>query len=230
MFKGIDAVELKEDFKMRFRNVSRIMDCVGCDKCRLWGKIQTQGYGTALKVLFEFDENKGIDENPPLRRTELVALVNTLDKLSTSIMAVGKFQQMWEARHLQEKEDQDEADGIHAHNNPEHDHDEHMAVMDAVWDEVELVWEAMKFIVMSWFQLPGHMYVLHPPSENPRYLLIYTGSYSFEIIKHEVAHLWRVYYHKQQDAIRQLDWWTMRPVDIRAIRDEKKGGRIKDEL
>jgi ERO1-like protein beta len=32
------------------------MDCVGCDKCRLWGKIQTTGLGTALKILFEMDE------------------------------------------------------------------------------------------------------------------------------------------------------------------------------
>ena len=28
------------------------MDCVGCDKCRLWGKVQTHGMGTALKILF----------------------------------------------------------------------------------------------------------------------------------------------------------------------------------
>jgi hypothetical protein len=47
---------LKEEFKQHFRNVSRIMDCVGCDKCRLWGKVQTTGLGTALKVLFELDE------------------------------------------------------------------------------------------------------------------------------------------------------------------------------
>lgn len=32
------------------------MDCVGCDKCRLWGKVQTSGLGTALKILFELDE------------------------------------------------------------------------------------------------------------------------------------------------------------------------------
>ena len=32
------------------------MDCVGCDKCRLWGKVQTTGLATALKVLFELDE------------------------------------------------------------------------------------------------------------------------------------------------------------------------------
>jgi ERO1-like protein beta len=47
---------LKEEFKTHFRNVSRIMDCVGCDKCRLWGKVQTTGIATALKVLFELDE------------------------------------------------------------------------------------------------------------------------------------------------------------------------------
>lgn len=47
---------LKEQFKDHFRNVTRIMDCVGCDKCRLWGKVQTTGIATALKVLFELDE------------------------------------------------------------------------------------------------------------------------------------------------------------------------------
>jgi phosphoribosylaminoimidazole-succinocarboxamide synthase len=36
--------------------VSRIMDCVGCDKCRLWGKLQISGLGTALKVLFSYDD------------------------------------------------------------------------------------------------------------------------------------------------------------------------------
>jgi hypothetical protein len=47
---------LKDQFKTHFRNVSRIMDCVGCDKCRLWGKLQVSGFGTALKILFELDE------------------------------------------------------------------------------------------------------------------------------------------------------------------------------
>ena len=47
---------LKDEFKTHFRNVTRIMDCVGCDKCRLWGKVQTSGIGTALKILFEFED------------------------------------------------------------------------------------------------------------------------------------------------------------------------------
>lgn len=34
---------------------SAIMDCVGCEKCRLWGKLQVLGLGTALKILFTVD-------------------------------------------------------------------------------------------------------------------------------------------------------------------------------
>ncbi|KAE8140977.1 endoplasmic reticulum Oxidoreductin 1-domain-containing protein [Aspergillus pseudotamarii] len=90
MFQDPSAIGLKEDFRNRFRNVSRLMDCVGCDKCRLWGKLQVNGYGTALKVLFEYDETKN-GENPPLRRTELVALVNTLGRISHSVAAIKSF-------------------------------------------------------------------------------------------------------------------------------------------
>lgn len=93
MFQDPDTVALKEDFRNRFRNVSRIMDCVGCDKCRLWGKLQTNGYGTALKILFEFDEYDSSND-PPLRRTELVALINTMDRLSHSLMAIKEFRHL----------------------------------------------------------------------------------------------------------------------------------------
>lgn len=37
---------LKEEFRQHFRNVTRIMDCVGCDKCKLWGKLQVSGGDT----------------------------------------------------------------------------------------------------------------------------------------------------------------------------------------
>lgn len=40
MFNGTAAAQLKADFREKFRNISKIMDCVGCDKCRLWGKLQ----------------------------------------------------------------------------------------------------------------------------------------------------------------------------------------------
>jgi ERO1-like protein beta len=97
MFQDPDTISLKEDFRQRFRNVSRVMDCVGCDKCRLWGKVQTNGYGTALKVLFEFDEHDS-SKDPPLRRTELVALINTMDRLSHSLSSIKEFRRMIDER------------------------------------------------------------------------------------------------------------------------------------
>lgn len=36
-------------------NCSALMDCVGCEKCRLWGKLQVLGLDTALKILFSVD-------------------------------------------------------------------------------------------------------------------------------------------------------------------------------
>lgn len=40
---GGQGKKLKNQFRDHFRNVTRIMDCVGCEKCRLWGKVQTTG-------------------------------------------------------------------------------------------------------------------------------------------------------------------------------------------
>ena len=59
------------------------MDCVGCEKCRLWGKLQITGLGTALKILFSY-------QNPTqvrLSRSELVALMNVFHRLSESVEA-----------------------------------------------------------------------------------------------------------------------------------------------
>jgi ERO1-like protein beta len=89
MFKNGEGPSLKEDFRNRFRNVSRLMDCVGCDKCRLWGKLQTAGYGAALKVLFEFDND--VTDIPALKRTELVALFNTYARISHSLAVLDNF-------------------------------------------------------------------------------------------------------------------------------------------
>jgi hypothetical protein len=96
-FTGKDAPILMDQFKSHFRNVSRIMDCVGCDKCRLWGKLQVTGIGTALKILFALDD-KDIDPkvNPDLlQRSEVVALFNALHRLSESLTAVDDFRQMY---------------------------------------------------------------------------------------------------------------------------------------
>ncbi|KAG8014495.1 ERO1-like protein beta [Nibea albiflora] len=83
MFAGhkIEAKTLKEEFRLHFKNISKIMDCVGCSKCRLWGKLQTQGLGTALKILFSEKEIQKLPEHSPskgfqLTRQEIVALLN----------------------------------------------------------------------------------------------------------------------------------------------------------
>ncbi|XP_043367346.1 ERO1-like protein beta isoform X4 [Dermochelys coriacea] len=90
------AKSLKEEFRLHFKNISRIMDCVGCDKCRLWGKLQTQGLGTALKILFSEKEIQNLPENSPskgfqLTRQEIVALLNAFGRLSTSIKELQNF-------------------------------------------------------------------------------------------------------------------------------------------
>lgn len=92
------------------------MDCVGCDKCKLWGKLQvsllfkmylpnsvniclfsifyfqTQGLGTALKILYSEKLNqateRGLWDKPHieaeplfrLTRTEIVALFNAFGR------------------------------------------------------------------------------------------------------------------------------------------------------
>ena len=47
--------QLLEEFRGKFYNISRIMDCVGCQRCRLWGKLQVMGLGTALRLLYAPD-------------------------------------------------------------------------------------------------------------------------------------------------------------------------------
>ena len=44
-------VSLKSQFKDIFLNISEVMDCISCQKCKLHGKLQLLGLGTALKVL-----------------------------------------------------------------------------------------------------------------------------------------------------------------------------------
>lgn len=164
MFKDPDFEDLKGDFRNRFRNVSRIMDCVGCDKCRLWGKVQTSGYGTALKVLFEFD-HENPSQNPPLRRTELVALFNTLDKLSHSLSAIVKFEAMLHPdversmhskrteRTSQAKKDEFVEDDGH----PFKARVIEESFMDIFWQEWSLIWRTTKWVLRQWAALPGNL-------------------------------------------------------------------------
>lgn len=184
MFVNGEGPSLKEDFRQRFRNISRIMDCVGCDKCRLWGKLQTAGYGAALKVLFEFD-NKS-EDFPVLKRTELVALFNTLARISSSLEAIGKFEAMIEdeevdlsgplegkvspdrvtnppdiAPESDEKEYKDptEADFV------EHERETllrkklpwNATISEQLHAELDLTWRVFKYVIRSWIALPKNL-------------------------------------------------------------------------
>lgn len=162
------AGDLKEDFRNRFRNVSRLMDCVGCDKCRLWGKLQTVGYGTALKILFEFEEGGDV----PLKRTELVALVNTLARIGSSLQSIREFRSMSAAA---AKPKVPAASTVPAPSkkqvsyNPHPDDDyfdedyepvngTSESIGDIFRDEFELVFKAFRFVLRSWMDLPRKMF------------------------------------------------------------------------
>lgn len=93
LFRGKASEGLFEDFRSHFQNISLIMDCVTCDKCRLWGKIQTRGLGTALKILFS-DVIHG--ESLKLTRGEVVTLFNGFNQLSHSIEYVRLFKEKLE--------------------------------------------------------------------------------------------------------------------------------------
>lgn len=51
-------MELLTEIQHKFYNISRVMDCISCDKCRLNGKVQVRGLATALKILFIPDSKK----------------------------------------------------------------------------------------------------------------------------------------------------------------------------
>ncbi|CAL8092134.1 unnamed protein product [Calicophoron daubneyi] len=96
-----ETIQLKQRFRQHFHNISRIMDCVGCDKCRLWGKLQILGMGTALKILFSaptvppashpVGDSRGTVPPFQLSRREIVALFNAVGRLSNSIGALRDF-------------------------------------------------------------------------------------------------------------------------------------------
>ena len=65
----------------RFRNISSIIDCVSCSKCRMHAKLEVFGMATMLKIMFS--NNYELKES--LLRNELVSFVNLFAKLSKTI-------------------------------------------------------------------------------------------------------------------------------------------------
>lgn len=98
MFQGPDAPLLKAQFKNHFRNISVILDCVACERCKLWGKLQINGLGTALRILFDTKQQPDL-EKLSLERTELVALIHTFRRLSESLKWSNEMFKVYRAQH-----------------------------------------------------------------------------------------------------------------------------------
>ncbi|KAG9152137.1 hypothetical protein Leryth_026808 [Lithospermum erythrorhizon] len=88
LWKGGNGPDLIQEIQTQFKNISAIMDCVGCEKCRLWGKLQVLGLGTALKILFSVNGQELPLQILKVQRNEVIALMNLLHRLSESIKFV----------------------------------------------------------------------------------------------------------------------------------------------
>eukprot|EP00038_Savillea_parva_P021364 m.34421 g.34421 ORF g.34421 m.34421 type:complete len:1215 (+) comp5137_c0_seq2:283-3927(+) len=93
---------LKQNFKGVFQNITKLMDCVSCQKCKLHGKLALLGVGTALKILL-------VPERlipSTLNREEVVALINTAGKFSQAIEGIKDLQRLnWEEAYFKEAEE-----------------------------------------------------------------------------------------------------------------------------
>ncbi|KAJ2510617.1 endoplasmic oxidoreductin-1 [Coemansia sp. RSA 1939] len=98
LFQDEFGPAMKTEFKDNFRNISRIMDCTGCEKCRLWGKTQTLGIATALKALFSYPDKsfRGSFTTLDFKRNEIVALITTYFQFSYSIKGIEMFRGMYQ--------------------------------------------------------------------------------------------------------------------------------------
>lgn len=82
-------MELLSEIQHKFYNISRIMDCISCDKCRLNGKVQVRGLATTLKALFLPDSKKA-DILKQISNQEIVSIIQLLSKLSESLNILTK--------------------------------------------------------------------------------------------------------------------------------------------
>ncbi len=90
--KADEIVALQQNFKGVFHNISSILDCVQCQQCKLHGKMAMLGYGTALKILFTSKEELIAGS---LNRNEVVALINTVAKMSEALTDVRELTHLY---------------------------------------------------------------------------------------------------------------------------------------
>mmetsp|Transcript_9443 Transcript_9443/g.29134 ORF Transcript_9443/g.29134 Transcript_9443/m.29134 type:complete len:617 (-) Transcript_9443:54-1904(-) len=90
LFEDPHKLDLKVEFREKFRNISRLMDCVACETCKIHAKLQVLGIGTALRILLSKDA-QALAET--LQRNEVIALVNTIQKFSDSIRIIASMRE-----------------------------------------------------------------------------------------------------------------------------------------
>ncbi|CCW64635.1 unnamed protein product [Phytomonas sp. EM1] len=69
--------------KYMLANISNIMDCVPCEKCRVWGKLAIKGLATATEINMNCDVY-----NVVLNRAEKFTLINLARQLSFSVKSL----------------------------------------------------------------------------------------------------------------------------------------------
>jgi hypothetical protein len=106
------------------------MDCVTCEKCRVWGKLQILGIGTAIKILLHPMDKiitpaatvSKSDAGAPgsaascdiletkrssrisLNRQEIIALMNTLNNLANSLQFAAGAAELAQRKDLPQEE------------------------------------------------------------------------------------------------------------------------------
>ncbi|ESL07279.1 endoplasmic reticulum oxidoreductin [Trypanosoma rangeli SC58] len=78
-----EAHRLVPQMKRMMYNITTLMDCVTCEKCRVWGKLQTMGIATALRIVMVPEETVS-----GLSRGEKVSLINLARQLAISVQNV----------------------------------------------------------------------------------------------------------------------------------------------
>jgi ERO1-like protein alpha len=100
LFNSPDSAQLRRELHESFRKISMIMDCVGCEQCKLHAKLKVSGLGAALKVLlYEGEDLSGLQ----LNRNEISSLFHAIGYFSDAISVVEKMKYLQTMQDLTEE-------------------------------------------------------------------------------------------------------------------------------
>lgn len=85
---GQGKQEFLSQMKAHFRNVSKLMDCVSCERCKLWAKLQMLGLSVALRIVMAESQDELDKITTKLSRNEIIALINSFKQQSQSIQVL----------------------------------------------------------------------------------------------------------------------------------------------